>query len=289
MNLNINIDMNIENKLHNYLSSQGLISNKTTWQIQTGGQTNKVWRLIGDEDLICKLYLNTNSNPLFQNIPFDEYKCLSKLKGKGITPDLFDFLNTPVGEVLLYHYIDGNIWSYNVEAVSELLNKIHILCPPQELRVLSGIPADIKNHGLNILNNLSGFYKNKLLKICPNVTFTEFNPALVHTDVVVGNLIQGRDSLRLIDWQCPAIGDPIIDIVMFLSPAMHKIYGSRSLSQNEHKIFLSSLEDKLRERYNKLGPLYHWRLAAYCLWKFEQGSKQYKEAALEEIKLLEGV
>ena len=41
-----------------------------------------------------------------------------------------------------------------------------------------------------------------------------------------GNLILGEKGLRLIDWQCPAIGDPIVDIMMFLSPGMHEIYGS---------------------------------------------------------------
>ena len=45
---------------------QGVISNQTVWHAQTGGRTNKVWRLIGEEDLICKLYLETKTNPLFQ-------------------------------------------------------------------------------------------------------------------------------------------------------------------------------------------------------------------------------
>ena len=55
----------IDNQLRNYLCMQRIISNQTVWQIQTGGRTNKVWRLEGEEDLICKLYLETNTNPLF--------------------------------------------------------------------------------------------------------------------------------------------------------------------------------------------------------------------------------
>jgi thiamine kinase len=103
---------------------------------------------------------------------------------------------------------------------------------------------------------------------------------------VPGNLILGDKGLQLIDWQCPAIGDPIVDIMMFLSPGMHKIYGSGKLSMKDHEGFLMSLSSDLRNRYNKIGPLYHWRLAAYCFWKAEQGFIEYEEAALAEIDLL---
>jgi hypothetical protein len=32
--------------------------------------------------------------------------------------------------------------------------------------------------------------------------------------------------------------------------------------------------------------LYHWRMAAYCLWRFEQGVVDYKQAAALEMALL---
>ena len=49
-----------EYQIHKFLLAQGLISNDTQWYPQVGGRTNKVWRLVGDKDLICKLYLETN-------------------------------------------------------------------------------------------------------------------------------------------------------------------------------------------------------------------------------------
>ena len=55
----MNFDHEIKNQLQNYLLMQGILSNQTVWHAQTGGQTNKVWRLIGEKDLICKLYLET--------------------------------------------------------------------------------------------------------------------------------------------------------------------------------------------------------------------------------------
>ena len=40
-------DNEIMNQLQNYLVMQGVISNQTIWQVQTGGRTNEVWRLEG--------------------------------------------------------------------------------------------------------------------------------------------------------------------------------------------------------------------------------------------------
>ena len=73
---------------------------------------------------------------------------------------------------------------------------------------------------------------------------------------------------------------------MFLSPGMHQIYGAGKLSMTDHEKFLMNLNTQLRARYNVVGPLYHWRLAAYCFWKAEQGFIEYENAALAEIDLL---
>jgi len=282
----MNVNDKINYQLQNYLIKQGVISNQTLWQAQTGGQTNKVWRLKGDKDLICKLYLDTKTNPLFNNNPDAEYKCLLCLDGSDIAPKPYKYLKTPFGDVLLYDYINGQIWSHNVDIVSELLTRVRNHKYPKGLRILSALPSDIKQTGLNIIKNLNNYHKDKLIKMCPDVSISDIEPVLLHTDVVPGNLILGDKGLQLIDWQCPAIGDPIVDIMMFLSPSMHEIYGLGKLSMKEYQTFLTNLTPKLRSRYNILGSLYHWRLAAYCFWKAEQGIIEYEEAALAEIDLL---
>ena len=282
----MNIDNKIKNQLQNYLVTQGVISNQIVWHTQTGGRTNKVWRLEGEFDLICKLYLETKTNPLFNNTPEEEYRCLRWLEGSDIAPKPYKYLKTLFGDVLLYNYIKGQTWSYDVGIVSELLTRIRKHKYPKGLRILSNSPLDIKQTGFKIINKLNSYHKNKLINICPDVSISNIEPVLLHTDVVPGNLIIGEEGLRLIDWQCPAIGDPIVDIMMFLSPGMHEIYGSGKLSMKDHEAFLMNLIPKLRNRYNILGPLYHWRLAAYCFWKAEQGFKKYENAAFAEIKLL---
>jgi thiamine kinase len=282
----MNFESNIKNQLRNYLLIKGILSNQTSWHVQTGGQTNKVWRVKGEKDLICKLYLETKTNPLFNNTPEAEYLCLLWLEGSDIAPKPYKYIKTPFGDVLLYNYINGETWSYDVNTVSELLTRIRKHKYPKGLRILSSLPSDIKQSGLEIINNLNSYHKNKLIKICPDISISDIEPVLLHTDVVPGNLILGDEGLRLIDWQCPAIGDPIIDIMMFLSPGMHKIYGLGKLSMKNHDVFLMNLTSDLRNRYNKIGPLYHWRLAAYCFWKAEQGFTEYEKAALAEIDLL---
>jgi thiamine kinase-like enzyme len=282
----MNFDNEIKEKLQNYLTKHGILSNQTVWHAQTGGKTNKVWRIIGDKDLICKLYVETKTNPLFNNTPEAEYACLIWLDGSNIAPKPYNYLKTPFGDVLLYYYIKGHIWYNNVDTVVELLTRIREHKYPKGLRVLSNLPSNIKQTGLDIINKLNSYHKDKLIKICPDVSISDIEPVLLHTDVVPGNLILGDRGLRLIDWQCPAIGDPILDIMMFLSPGMHEIYGSGKLSMKDHEVFLMNLTPKLRSRYIILGPLYHWRLAAYCFWKAEQGYMEYENAALAEIDLL---
>ena len=282
----MDFDNKIKCQLQNYLYIQGIIPNKTVWHPQAGGRTNKVWRLLGEVNLICKLYSITKNNPLFNNTPEAEYRCLLLLDGSNIAPKPYKYLKTPFGEVLLYDYIDGQTWSEDVVVVSELLSRIRRHKYPKKLRRISGLPSDIKKAGFKIINTLNNKHKNMLFNICPNVSISDIEPVFLHTDTVPGNLILGSNGLRLIDWQCPAIGDPIIDIMMFLSPGMHQVYGSRKLSMDDHEKFLMNLSIQLRDRYNGIGQLYHWRLAAYCFWKAEQGFKEYENAALAEINLL---
>ena len=149
----MNFDNKTKSQLQNYLIKQGVLSNQTTWHAQTGGRTNKVWRLQGEEDLICKLYLETGNNPLFNNTPEAEYMCLLWLDGSDIAPKPYKYLKTPFGEVLFYNFIKGEIWSQDVEAVSELLTRIRKHKCPKGLRTFSNLPSEIKRTGLEIITS----------------------------------------------------------------------------------------------------------------------------------------
>jgi thiamine kinase-like enzyme len=101
---------------------------------------------------------------------------------------------------------------------------------------------------------------------------------------VAGNLIDGPGGITLIDWQCPASGDPTEDVATFLSPAMQWLYRGRVLSPPETEAFLSAYPDPdVTTRYLRLRPLYRWRMAAHCLWKADRGAPDYEQALAAEL------
>jgi len=276
----------IEQNLQDHLSSRRLVSSNTIWKMQTGGRSNHVWRLRGEEDLICKLYLDGSKNPLYANSPQEEFDCLTALKGAHCAPEAKELIETEFGTVLLYHYINGETWNQNAAAVADLLAIVHNSSPPQGLRELSGTFEHVADQGFGLLNKTNSGFTDEFRKKCPNIEIGPFKPVLIHTDVVPGNIVNGKDGLRLIDWQCPALGDPVVDVAMFLSPAMHLIYGAAPLPDFERVAFLDALPTELQQRYEAIGLLYHWRMAAYCLWRADQGQEGYLDAAMLEIALL---
>jgi thiamine kinase-like enzyme len=109
-------------------------------------------------------------------------------------------------------------------------------------------------------------------------------PRLIHADAVAGNLIDGPGGVTLIDWQCPASGDPTEDLATFLSPAMQWLYRGRVLSPQETEAFLAAYPDPaVTDRYLRLQPLYRWRMAAHCLWKADRGAPDYEKALAAEL------
>ena len=61
----------------------------------------------------------------------------------------------------MYNYIKGHTWSHDVETVSEILNRVRKHKRPEGLRILSNLPSDIKQTGLEIVNKLNSYHKNK--------------------------------------------------------------------------------------------------------------------------------
>lgn len=278
----------IKEKLQTVLLAQGHIQQDMVWMLQTGGRTNLVWRLSGAQDLICKLYLDASDNPLYANTPEVEYECLMYLDGTGVAPTGQAFLHTEFGSVLLYHFVDGPIWSTDGRAVARLLNRIHEIPAPKNLRVLPDAPDTVVAQGLDMLETVWGDECDALRGLMPSCA--QAAPAeqvLLHTDVVPGNLVVGSNGLCLIDWQCPASGDALVDVAMFLSPAMHLVYANQPISDQVRAEFLGALPVETQTRYAQIGVAYHWRMAAYCLWKSHKGHAEYLDAAKAEIKFLQ--
>jgi aminoglycoside phosphotransferase (APT) family kinase protein len=119
--------------------------------------------------------------------------------------------------------------------------------------------------------------------------------ALIHTDAGTGNFIVGPQGIRLIDWQCPALGDAAEDLFAFLSPAFQVLYGHEPLTAEERAAFLAAYADpQVLARFVALEPALTYRFGAYCAMRRvalatsdPDGSARYARALALSIADLE--
>jgi aminoglycoside phosphotransferase (APT) family kinase protein len=111
---------------------------------------------------------------------------------------------------------------------------------------------------------------------------------LIHADPVATNVITGRETQEpiLIDWQCPALGDPCDDLAIVLSPSMQHAYGA-PLTKGQSADFLTGYpRTETADRYTGLAPFYALRFAAYARWCHENdrgsGGEEHELAAMEQ-------
>ncbi len=249
-----------------------------------GGRTNYVWH---SGDMVIKLFAERTHNPLFTNDPKREISVLKELDGENIAPKFLGHGLFRGATWLVYHHIKGHTWTNDTSAVADLLGRLHARPRPPELPL-----------GPNGSDQLEQMIQ-KLLALCPPCQETReimidafalspvpplARPCLIHADPVSSNFVSGEEKLVLIDWQCPVLGDPTEDLATFLSPAMHQTYRDRVLSDSEIDHFLSTYPNPMFvERYLKLRPWYHRRMAAYCLWRGDQNAARLEISALNAI------
>lgn len=224
--------------------------------------------------------------PLFPNDGSVEAETLAHLRDTELAPELVTLILLPKAVALVYHHLDGKVWSSAVEPVAQLLSRVHRvgLFP---LRMLAKDPLDILRQGEAMLSQMQSSEADHLLRLRPVPPTSAFEQVFLHGDPVPSNIVQSGNSLRLIDWQCPAIGDPTEDMALFLSPAMQHLFGGRILTPHDLSAFLTAYANPARRtRYLALAPLYHWRMAAYCLWKIEHGDPEYKAGYALELQRL---
>ena len=272
-----------------HLAQAGLIPAQARLWPLSGGQTNRLWRVeTATGDLVVKLYATTPGNPLFTNDPAAEAALLRHLEGTGLAPRLHAALDTPSGPVLLYAHVGGTPWRDDPLPVARALARLHPLPPPPSLAAAPDGSAALTRQTRAILDLCDPAAARPLRRLEPAGSVPPSGEAaLLHGDPVPGNLIRTPGHLVLIDWQCPAAGDPVHDLSLFLSPAMQQVYRGRPLSPADETRFLTAYgDDAAVERYHALAAWFHWRMAAYCLWRTGCGAADYRPAlALECARL----
>lgn len=264
-----------------------------TWTALHGGRTNALWRVDGGgRSFVVKLFRPGSDTPLFPNNPAAETAALKALAGSGLAPDLVAFERTGAGPSLVYAHVTGQVWrpSDGPGVVAEALARLHASPAPDTLPATPGGAEYLLAQGRQILAEI-GSDGARLDVLTPDAPrkLPEVCPVFLHGDCTAGNALVTETGVTFIDWQCPARGDPTLDIAVFLSPAMQAMSGNPPLTVGEEAAFLAAYADPdVAARYSALAALYHWRMAAYCLWRAARGDAGYADAAELELARLTG-
>lgn len=255
---------------------QALPTSGAIWQPLLGGRVNTVWRV---GNIAVKQFQPNGDSPLFPNDPKAEAAALTLLAPLGLAPRL---LGQGQGW-LAYQYCRGAAWKTDSVKVATTLARLHeTKVPANSFRTGANGSAQL----LEQAKSIAALCPQTLPSPPPDPNVAPGPTCLIHGDVVPGNLIAHQDTLTLIDWQCPAIGDPVEDIATFLSPAMQSLYRGAPLSQSEVNSFRTACPQPYVQRYDRLAAIYHWRMAAHCLWKAARNAPDYAAAMQLELTAL---
>lgn len=255
----------------------------------TGGHTNNLWQAESrDGPVVVKSYSGEGSNPLFANSPGNEAHLLRHLQATGLAPALVETFQHAQAGVLIYSLVRGRTWQSNPAIVASAFERLHSAPLLVSLPHAPDGSAQLAKQTFEILSACKRPEKSQIASLKPQTPVASSGRMhLLHGDPVPGNLIAHRDGITFIDWQCPQIGDPVNDLALFLSPAMQLVYRNAALTTEEKTSFFSAFKDtSLKTRFAALAPWYHWRMAAYCLWRCENGCEDYRPALALELSAL---
>lgn len=109
-------------------------------------------------------------------------------------------------------------------------------------------------------------------------------PVPLHGDPVPGNVLHGRQGVRLIDWHSAHRGDPCHDLAIALSPAMQVIHGLPPCTPRQRATVLSGYGClATTDRLAATAALHHARMIGHCLWRLDRGDTAYGPACTAEI------
>lgn len=252
----------------------------------SGGQTNQLWRV---GDVVVKSYAEPDGNPIFPNSPMCEASVLQRLSGHEISPRFIGQAHANGRRYLVYEFLEGTTWTEEAGKVGVLLRRLHDFQPPVGLRVLAGGSRQVSSQVAGFQGALSAELVCWLEEHKPTLEIeASERRVLLHGDPVPGNIVVTPNGVRLIDWQCPAVGDAVQDLALFLSPAMQLIYRGAPLCLEERQTFLAAYGNPtVQQRLQAMQPWYHWAMIAYCAWKTERGAGIYAQAMQLERAALE--
>ncbi|MEM7116187.1 MAG: aminoglycoside phosphotransferase family protein [Chloroflexota bacterium] len=264
-----------------FLVAKGLVKSTTEVSVSRlkGGYWNDVFRVRGDGfDWVAKVFRTGWSETLYPIMPDAEAKALEVLGGEtAVSPtSIAYFPKTETARaVLIYEFWPGSPWERGVVRVADLLKRLHAIEVVPDLancfRPMPTNPEGIMQQGDRLLDVIPDDVQGqRIRRLRPAIMdggegMRVKRPFVIHTDFGPANMIDGPKGLRIIDWQCPGLGDPVEDVWSFLSPALNILFQHASLTPEEKECFLQAYGgDGIRERLAYLTRYFSYRMMAYC-------------------------
>lgn len=250
------------------------------WVPLIGGRVNHLWRC---GEIVIKQYRPERATALFPNDLCAELVALHRFSRLGFAPECLAHGK----DWLAYRHLRGQSWQSGAGQVAHLLGHLH----RQGTEGLSLRHTLANGHAM--AQNAQEMLAASGMVLCTPLAPPDevaVAPVPLHGDPVPGNIIVGPAGAMLIDWQCPALGDPVLDLAIFLSPAMQHLYRGYPLSDQEVAEFLALYPDQTASsRYLRLRPWLHLRLASHCALRAKAGDPGYAAACLRELALLQSL
>ena len=224
-------------------------------------------------------------------LPDSEALALKVLKDKAVAPDFIAYFPATQTEraVLIYDYVPGSLWQGDLSQIANLMRQFHTLeISATGFRRLAQTPAEILTQADELLasckdDSLSQGLRK--LRPKPQTIAAPEKASLVHTDAWIGNFIGDKTRLRLIDWQCPGIGDPSEDLWTFLESGYQQLIGLALYTQEQKRHFINAYSSAIQERLELLRPYYAYRVAAHCVMRIQDFKDQPKDKNAYETVL----
>jgi hypothetical protein len=248
------------------------------WRPLKGGRTNRLWRVVraGAPTVVVKVYALAGT-PVFPNLPRAEAAALRRLCGTGLAPRLLGGERACGVRFLVYEHVRAE-GPADPESAARALRGLHGLPPPRGLRRLPPL-RDMLAELVRDLGEVPAPIRAAMGACGPEgpVTF-------LHGDPTPGNALAAPGGCVLVDWQCPAIGDPSWDLAILLSPAMRHLDGLPPLDAGEERAVLRAYGSDARRRRLASGRrALRALIAAHCLWRARRGWSGAARAAELEL------
>ncbi|MBT5433164.1 MAG: aminoglycoside phosphotransferase family protein [Rhodospirillaceae bacterium] len=286
-----------------FLQREGVLAGaeETRAEVLAGGFWNDVLRVRGDGvDLVVKHFGERSTGwSLFPIVPECEARAMELLKGRAIAPDFVGFwpASSGHGAVLVYQFVPGTTWNGDPAEAARVLRRAHGI-KADGFRVMPATAAELLADADRLVapgDDDPLWHRLQKLRPVVAVGQVEVCRTFVHGDFNSGNMISGDEGARIIDWQCPGLGDPAEDLWSFLSPAFQAVYGLTPWLPGEIASFCDAYgDDATVERLGRLTPYFAYRYAKYCITRARDlatgdptSAKRYLDAALAGIASME--